>query len=308
MMKKISVLLFAVFAFFSAVWAQDKTLAFAQRDSSALLLDLYYPEELKSSSPCVVYIFGGGFLAGSRDTEKARTYCRALSEKGFVVVAVDYRLGLKNVEKSVGVFNIKPLENAIRMAADDVFSATAFLVSHAEELRIDTSRIILHGTSAGAITALQADFELANGDDAAKVLPAGFRYAGIVSFSGAIFTRHGKLTYAQPPAPTLMFHGTKDKLVNYNKIKFFNIGFFGTNSIVKRFEKFGFPYAAVRYRGNGHEIADLMLPNIDVVADFIQKYCFEKRFLQSDQTIYDPSVKSNEYGNFKPSDLQKIKD
>ncbi len=308
-MKKILVLVFCFVCVFSAVSAQTETVVFAHRDTCDLRMDIYSPTSEVQNLPCVIYIFGGGFLSGSRDTEKAKSYCTELSKRGFFTVAIDYRLGLKDEEKPVGIFNLQPFENAVKIAVEDIYFATNFLIDNAEKYGIDTSKIILHGTSAGAIAALQADFELCNRNEVSNVLPNEFHYAGIISFSGSIFTRSGRVQYREhAPAPTLFFHGTADKLVNYNQIKFFNIGFFGTNALVKRFEKFDYPYSAIRYEGCGHEIANQMLPNIDVVVDFIQKYVFEKRFLQSDCTIFDPSIDPGEYGSFKPSDLAKMKD
>ena len=143
------------------------------------------------------------------------------------------------------------------MAVEDLFSATGFLLKHATELNVDTSMIILSGSSAGAITVLQADYELANRTQIASEIPVGFRYAGVISFAGGILSYNGVPTYKKPPAPTLFFHGTQDKLVQYDKIEAFNNGFFGTNALVKQFEKQNYPYFV-------YHILSLLLPNLYV--------------------------------------------
>jgi hypothetical protein len=113
------------------------------------------------------------------------------------------------------------------MGVEDLYSATNFLNDNAKELGIDPSALVIAGSSAGAIIAMQAEYEICNGTSWTKVLPKGFRYAGVMSFSGAILSREGKVDYkVYSPAPTLMLHGTSDELVPYSQIAFFNLGFF----------------------------------------------------------------------------------
>ena len=45
------------------------------------------------------------------------------------------------------------------------------------------------------------------------------------------------------PAPNLFFHGSGDKLVHYNKNRFFRLGVFGSKSLAGRFREQGYPYA-----------------------------------------------------------------
>ena len=84
------------------------------------------------------------------------------------------------------------------------------------------------------------------------------------------------------PAPTMLFHGTADGLVPYNKIEFFNIGFFGTNSLVKRFEKFGYPYFARRFEDYVHSIALAGPFTVDSFVWFCRHYVYGKERLQVD--------------------------
>lgn len=51
-------------------------------------------------------------------------------------------------------------------------------------IHVVVKRIFLLGSSAGAITVLQADYMLANRTGHALQMPADFRFAGVVSFSG----------------------------------------------------------------------------------------------------------------------------
>jgi predicted esterase len=221
-----------------------------------------------------------------------------MSDHGFVTAAISYRLGLKG-EKNIGPLNVKPLKNAIRMAVEDLYSATVFLAQNSLKYSIDPGKIILCGSSAGAVTVLQADYELANANAIASVLPGGFRYAGVIAFAGAILSFEGKPDYRkQTPAPTMFFHGTDDKVVFYNKMQLFNKGLFGTNALVKRFEKFNYPYYVYRYRDMGHEIAEVpMTRNVMEILAFINDYVMEKRPLRTDITIKDGELKP--YMNIK---------
>ena len=184
--------------------AQPTTVEFIQYVNEApLKMDIYAPQNTNdlptgqsAYGPIVIFVFGGGFLAGSRNDAIYLPYYNFLTRQGYAVAAIDYRLGLKDSRKPPSLFNRKPLINAISFAVEDLYAATNYLLKHAKTLHIDTTRIMLSGSSAGAITALQADYEKRNNLNNAKVLPVAFQYAAIISFAGAIFSREGKPDYA----------------------------------------------------------------------------------------------------------------
>jgi dipeptidyl aminopeptidase/acylaminoacyl peptidase len=306
-MKKITIIQFLLIFISVSVHSQlsIKNYVFAERDTVTLSMDLYTPDNVTEKNPVIVFVFGGGFIAGSKSEELNVNYCRNLAERGFTVAAIDYRLGLKGVKG--GIFKlIKPLEHAIQLAVEDLYSAVNFLLQHADEFKIDKNKVILNGSSAGAITVLQADYELCNENGLAKILPADFKFAGVISFAGAIFSREGKITYKNPPAPTFLFHGANDKLVFYNKMQIFKLGFFGSNAIAKRFEKFDYPYCIYRYRDMGHDIAIYpMTRNIDNIVWFIERYVDKKEPLRIDATIKDENLAPINIGSFTPADLYK---
>jgi hypothetical protein len=161
---------------------------------------------------------------------------------------------------------------------------------NADELGVNPSNIVISGSSAGAITVMQAEYELCNRTSWAEVLPKDFRYAGVMSFSGAILSRKGEVKYASAPAPTLMLHGTADNLVNYKQIKFFNLGFFGGGKLVKRFEKFGYNYNMYHFIGYGHEIAGSMDTTLDLQLDFIETNVIEGKRRIVEAWVDDPNV------------------
>lgn len=300
-------LLFLLCAMTLGGFAQDmKTFQYAERDTLNLYLDFYTPENVNDSTICIVYVFGGGFIGGHRDGKWEKAYFQQLVDEGFQVAAIDYRLGLKGA-KNLGIFNTEPLEKAIYMATEDAISAIAYLLEHGKELRINKDWIVMVGSSAGAITSLQTDYALCNGYLNASQLPDDFRLAGVVSYAGAIFSKEGAVKYAKhAPAPTMMFHGKSDNLVAYDKIQFFNKGFFGTNSLVKRFEKFGYPYFARRFEGYGHSVAAGGPLTVDDLLWFCRHYVLNKEKIQVDGTYrnLDPNTMPP-YDLYKPSDLYK---
>ena len=85
-----------------------------------------------------------------------------------------------------------------------------------------------------------------------QYLPDGFRYAGVIAFSGAIFSRRGLNYRYDTPAPTFFLHGTADRQVPYRQIKFFNIGFFGSDRVAGRFKKEHYTHKILRFTDEGH--------------------------------------------------------
>lgn len=280
-MKKITLLLALLLAGMTAFTQEMQTYQYAECDTLNLYLDFYTPEHVHDSTICVVYVFGGGFVGGHRDGQFEKAYFKQLVDEGFQVAAIDYRLGLKGV-KGLGVTNSKPLGDAINMATEDAILAINYLLEHANELKINKNWVMMVGSSAGAITSLHVDYAMCNNLLNADILPDDFRLAGVVSYAGAIFLSKGKVEYNRTPAPTMMFHGTADGLVAYDKIKFFSIGFYGTNTLVKRFEKYGFPYFARRFEDYGHSIALAGPFTVDDLLWFCRHYVYGKEQLQVD--------------------------
>lgn len=305
-MKKLTILLMVIFAAITA-FAQDmKTYTYAQRDTLELKLDFYTPAEVHDSTICVVYVFGGGFIGGHRDGEFEKGYFKQLVDEGFQVASIDYRLGLKGA-KNLSVLNSEPLEVAINMATEDAITAIAYLLKHAAELKVNKDYIVMVGSSAGAITSLQVDYALCNGMLNADILPADFRLAGVVSYAGAIFSREGKVRYRNhTPAPTMLYHGMADRLVPYNQISFFSMGFYGTDALVRQFEKYDYPYFARRFEGYGHSVAMGGPFTVDDLLWFCRHYIYGKERLQVDGTYtnLNPATMPP-FDIYTPKDLYK---
>ena len=105
---------------------------YASPGGVALHADLYLPEGTATPPPVIVWIHGGGWRSGTR--ELAPDLSRFFAERGFAMVAIDYRLS------RVALFPAQ---------IEDVRTAIRWLRSIASGYGIDSSRIGLWGASAG---------------------------------------------------------------------------------------------------------------------------------------------------------------
>jgi acetyl esterase len=113
---------------------RDLQVAGAQGELDARL---YRPLE-EDNLPLLVFFHGGGFVMGNLDTHD--NLCRSLARQtGAVVVSVAYRLAP---------------EQRFPAAPHDCYAATCWLVEHATQLGVDSSRLALAGDSAGGNLAL----------------------------------------------------------------------------------------------------------------------------------------------------------
>jgi acetyl esterase/lipase len=100
-------------------------------------MHIFLPDSLPTGtkSPVMAYFSGGSWTKGS--PEWAFSSCANYAKKGWVAVAVEYRLADRH--------NTTPFE-----AVMDARSAIRWLRQHADEYHIDTNRIVAAGNSAGA--------------------------------------------------------------------------------------------------------------------------------------------------------------
>lgn len=300
-MKKIFAAIVAIFGLVSAYG--QTTYDFAVRGQDTLRLDIYRPSSAVDKHTVVVYVFGGGFIMGSRTEVGNVAFYEQLTERGYTVAAIDYRLGLKGVTK-VGALNPRPAFNAVKLATEDLISAVDFLIKRSQELKIDTSGIVFVGSSAGAITALQTSYEISRRSAMARSLPETFHPAAVVSLAGAIFSKEGKPKYGATVPPTAFFHGTEDKVVVYKKIQVLKLGMFGTDALVKIFNDGGYPYLAVRYEGSKHEVAEFPRTYaIDQICTFIDAAVSGTYTNEVDMTVKDRYVQQNFKMNLTRKDL-----
>ena len=288
--------LFAIIALFIAVstmasTGDKQTYLYAVKGADSLYLD-HYISPVAGQRPCMVLVFGGGFVRGNRDSETYLPYFKFLNDNGFDVFSIDYRLGLKPLTTMEGSPSIREtiglLNGAVNMAVEDLFSATLFIIENAERWQIDTEKIVTSGSSAGAITVLQAENAICNRTPSAAVLPQGFNYAGVISYAGAIFTVNGKPEWKNKPTPIMFFHGSADAQVPYDKATMLGIGFFGSKHLAKEFNDNKWPYWFYDIEYHTHSIAVLpMFDNQREILTFLNDFVIKKRPLCITTSVSD---------------------
>lgn len=307
-MKRILALSIILITCLVASAQQMFTYEYAVKDTHHLKMDVYVPAQQNAEKSCMIFVFGGGFISGARNDHQIKELQEYYTQKGWVVIAIDYRLGLKGFTQFTISSGVKKFTNAFEIAGEDLISATDYILKNllsTPHFTINPEHIVTIGSSAGAITVLQADYFLGNRIHGAELLPDTFHYAGVIPFSGAVYSSKGKLQYReQPPAPTLLCHGIEDNLVPYKRIKIFNIGLYGSHVIAKRFKKLGYPFMIRRYEGLGHEVAGYYKNEFKLIDWFLDEMVFGKKPLQVDEWYKNPKLKKYSWGTIQAKDMK----
>jgi acetyl esterase/lipase len=167
-----------------------------------LKLDVYAPpaSDTVTSRPAIVWVHGGGFTSGDKNSPEIVDEANTFAEKGYVNFSIQYRLEPGGCSASAPT---STCILAMQEATQDAQTAVVWVRSHAATYGVDPTRIAIGGSSAGAITAAHVAFSTS------ETPAAGVRAA--VALSGANIL--SPITAGD--APTLFFHGTADPLVPY---------------------------------------------------------------------------------------------
>jgi len=142
---------------------------FSKADGVPLSLDVYQPAA-NGPFPIIMQIYGGSWQTGSPASQD--WFCRHFAERGYVVVAIDYRHApdWKWPEQIV-----------------DVRTALYWISQEAQRFGGDPSRIVVAGQSAGAQLAMRLAYQEG---------PSSIR--GVVNYYGPVDLADG---WRQPPQP-----------------------------------------------------------------------------------------------------------
>ena len=189
---------------------------YAVVDGEQLSFDLYKSGK-NQSKPTFIWMHGGGFSGGSRDNDAEVRFMNELAANNYNAISISYRLLQKGKEEGFGCDCAAERKELIfREAAGDFLRAVQYTASHAKELGIDTSTLIVGGSSAGAEAVLNAVYNANRLFDPAEHAMYSFSQSvqidGVVSLAGALLDARYIPKHA-PPA--IFFHGTADNLVPY---------------------------------------------------------------------------------------------
>ncbi|MDB5083633.1 MAG: Carboxylesterase type [Bacilli bacterium] len=176
--------------------------------SEHLSLDVYQPQvDQETSRPVILWIHGGGFRHGNDKRQKYIVeFATRFAKKGYVCIANDYRVRENPNEDSKGT-----LIDAI----SDCIQALEWIRNHSEQYRIDSSRMIIAGGSAGGMIAVN----LCYGDGSTGVHVDLTGVKALVDLWGT----PGDLALDIHPdrLPVIIVHGTNDQAVPIQNTELF---------------------------------------------------------------------------------------
>lgn len=119
-----------------------------QAGNKDTVMDVYTPTqafETKEQLPAIIWTHGGAWLSG--DKSDTGPYFKQLAEQGYTVIGLNYSLAPKATYPT-------PLVQ--------LNQAHAYIAEHARELRVDPTKIVLAGDSAGAQLSAQLAAAITN--------------------------------------------------------------------------------------------------------------------------------------------------
>jgi acetyl esterase len=217
--------------------SDQKGVEYGKPGGHALLLDVHVPDG-PGPFPAAILVHGGGFDAGGRATNMSPTF-QPLADAGFAWFSIDYRMAP---------------EFRFPEARADVDAAIAWVKANAATYKVDTSKIVLAGESAGGFLVNYAATHETPGTKVAAVVdfygptdyekvarqrqayPARFNMAsinghqkngggiwffGVDGYDEASFAKLKELSPIQAVhkgmPPFLAIHGTRDDQVPYEQ-------------------------------------------------------------------------------------------
>lgn len=213
---------------FGSSWRTDDTerLAYKELETKSLRTLVFRPSNWSAEqrNPCIVWFFGGAWRVGS--PYQFSNQAKHFANLGFVSICPNYRVQSRD--------NSTPFEST-----EDAVSAIKWVRKNASKLGVDPSRIAAAGGSSGgqlaAACALMDGSQPLTGEEHYSGVPdALILYNPVLNFDIpkvreiATLEDQSRLVaispYHQlnsPPPPTIIFHGTSDRIVPFDSIEEF---------------------------------------------------------------------------------------
>ncbi len=177
-----------------------------------LQLDWYKHNDYKNDTiqPVIIIMHGGSFMYGSKQSDYCLKFANDWTNKGFQVISIQYRLTLLGKSFHCDLPQEEKLKT-FQEATYDLWKATEKIIELSSENKIDTTKIIIAGVSAGAEAVLNAAFMPLSMYKHQNILSKEFKYAGVISYAGAVADTNW--ITPQSAIPSLLYHGSCDAYV-----------------------------------------------------------------------------------------------
>ena len=116
-MKKLFILLAALCMFSISAQSQTQSYCYAKRDTCNLYMDIYRAQSAEAK-PAVMFLFGGGFISGTKDQDYMVKWYKTLVENGYTAIAIDYRLGMKDYKMDDGLSGLAKASDRFKLSQD----------------------------------------------------------------------------------------------------------------------------------------------------------------------------------------------
>ena len=251
---------------------------------------MYSPDEIQpidKKLPVLIWMHGGGFSGGTRDSKYNSLLCEFAAQNGFIGISISYRLLRKGTETGFGCNCPKETKlETIKQAVIDYLDAAAFIVDNSEELNINPNYLIAAGSSAGAESVSNAvfmrDYFVSDTQKYKSV-----KFSGLFSCAGAII--NSEYINKDNAIPSVFYHGTNDKLVPFgiaphhycNSEKPGYLIMEGSHQMVKKLETFEIPYYFNIVKGGGHEVAGIPFSDLKDIFNFFNQTIIQNKIIQT---------------------------
>ena len=257
--------------------------------TTTLDMDIYEPTgDTETARPLIIWAHGGSFIGGTKNEADVTELSNRFAKKGFVCASIDYRTGMFPIDSTNAI-------KALLRAVQDMKASVRFFyedAANADTYKIDTTKIYIGGSSAGAITALHyayldkeceieefmslSTLNSMGGLEGTSGNP-GFstEVAGVINLCGAV-ARYGWIEAGDVPMVSL--HGDNDGTVDYNtgyaSVSGFDImRLDGSRMIDAQATAVGVQSNFYTHYGGGHVVyfsdADYMDTTVNFVRDFL---------------------------------------
>lgn len=270
------------------------TYSYAVKGLDTLKLDVYTPVNLNKTSklPVVIWMHGGSFSGGQRDDSSSVNFMNYVTSRNYIGVSMSYRLLRKGMK--TGFSCDCPTQDKLftfASAAKDFLDATAYIFENANQLNIDTSKVIVAGSSAGAESVLSAVFMKSYYLENALQYDH-IKFSGVLSLAGALVNVN--YISEKNAVPVAMFHGTEDQVVpfetgphhNCSKERKGYLVLNGSKTISSRLEQLQMSYYLQKVVGGKHEISEIPFNQLDRVFDFFNDTVLNSELIQTKKIVF----------------------